>query len=509
MKYGQGPYGDGVKYGDTSPVPVYPGNRWAVQVDWDGDGAYDPGVNEGDHLRYIRTTRGRQYYINTNGENFEPMQDGEASLILDNEDGRYDQFNALSPLYPNVEAGKYIRVWLRKPGEKTYQAQFTGTINDLNPQERNGEQIIELTCVDGWRFLRDQKVEIALTTNAAAKIGSWIRDVLIAAGWPAIWGTSITDNPTIWDVGNACTYFWSADVSAAEAINELTNADLGVFYLKADGQPVFVDKDDVPTSEGTIEQADILRNVKLPQPYEVVRNIVQVEITPLSLGSSGQLYAQSGTAIPIGVGQTIVIVTDLSSGGKSVPCQAGYTVTVTAWTNANGSGTNISASITKTSVRRGESIEHHLTNTHATLAGYITAVTVTGIPLNTGNKYRVESVIADPKPRTFLLSSKWINDYATAQNIAGILKYRLARTDYPTIQMENQAVQFDLELFEMYTLDIPAKSIQNAYLVASIEHEALDDTCNAVRTTARFEPPLGNNFWVFPVQIGVDSIVGY
>lgn len=79
---------------------------YALHVDWDGDGSYDGDYNEAARVLAWSVDRGRDSVFNPSGDGFTPYNIGRLILTLDNHDGRYDGWNASSPLYGNLMPGK-------------------------------------------------------------------------------------------------------------------------------------------------------------------------------------------------------------------------------------------------------------------------------------------------------------------------------------------------------------------------------------------------------------------
>ena len=94
-RYGTFKYGTTNKYGTA---PTFATLLWGIEIDWNGDGNF---TNEADKCRAFTSSRGRDFYLNPNGEGFEPIDTGRLTFQLDNDDGRYDVFNTGSPLSPS------------------------------------------------------------------------------------------------------------------------------------------------------------------------------------------------------------------------------------------------------------------------------------------------------------------------------------------------------------------------------------------------------------------------
>ena len=96
-KFGTFKYAEDV-YGDGRQADI----QFGFIVKWDGSYYGD---NEANRMVSLNVRRGRPAMLAPGGRGFQPFQPGQAFAVFDNEDGRYDPFNASSPLYPHVTPG--------------------------------------------------------------------------------------------------------------------------------------------------------------------------------------------------------------------------------------------------------------------------------------------------------------------------------------------------------------------------------------------------------------------
>ena len=151
-KYSSFKYSD-QKYGSswvTSPAVT-----WIVQVDWDNDGTLD-GANEGQYLIGCNIRRGREEYLNADGSGFEHMHAGKATLVFDNDTGRYDPRNTAGALYPNIKPGRKMQIRLLDITDNTQYTLFTGIVDNIVPKGYNDE--VTMICIDYMQWLADQEL---------------------------------------------------------------------------------------------------------------------------------------------------------------------------------------------------------------------------------------------------------------------------------------------------------------------------------------------------------------
>jgi len=79
---------------------------------------------------------------------------------------------------------------------------------------------------------------------------------------------------------------------------------------------------------------------------------------------------------------------------------------------------------------------------------------------------------------------------------------------FPTVQFVNQPdIQFVMDLFDIATLQIPKKGINDDYRVSYIEHNWLSDNGQEVLTRMSFEEAdtFASDVWRFTTELGISS----
>jgi hypothetical protein len=510
MKYNQFRYNEGIYNG--SLTYANPGIQWMVKIDWDGSGAWSHASDEGARCRGLSIQRGRDYYIQLSGDGFEIMRDGSASVTLDNYDGRFDAFNASSALYPNVEPGKHIKIAARLPyGEATYNL-FAGMIYDIDADDNSGDRKVTLSCVDGWRHLRDRSISIA--TKQSYAIADAITDTLDAVSLPAFWTKNIGES------GNSYLDFWYEDErQAADIINEIAQFDFGYFFQSGGGVMTYYPHTKSLNNLGTLSQSELLWNINLPKPWEVRRNIINVPTNPLYIASGNEVvcYTYSGDKISIDPLSSISLHIQFTYNGSEAAVMnvvtPESTTDIKANSTKNGNGTDLTSYITASLTTYGVTGELTLENT-STATAFITLLQVRAIPVVTGSitKAQASGGSYATQPKSFMFSNKFVTTMSLATEKAQrILEILTDGAHYPTVQLEGtDKKQFQCDLFDVYTLNIPKKSIVGDYAIAYIAHEWLSENGQAVRTTLKFEPyDAYSGYWIFPTTIGTTSIYGY
>lgn len=500
------------KYGNSSRLygtgPETTTLIWRLQIDWNGDGVFD-GANESIYMRDCSIKRGRDFYIKVDSDGkasgFEPMKVGRLKVVLYNNDGRFDPYNTASPLYPYVLPGRYIDLSLNYNG--TIFPVFAGKIVDI--QAEGGDiQTAYITAEDGQRRLQDFDASVSVQTNI--DIDAAIDLVLDDVDYPAIWGRNLEDS------GDVLSYWWADDRAKTE-INRLADADLGSFFVAADGNATFYSRHHTNTPVLTLTSADFLKNVTIPQPWEVVRNIIKVIAHPPKVEAGVVLWTLIDTP-PILAGSSYTVWASYNYNNTAVSAinvvEPVSSTDFTINTASDGSGSDITASCTIAFTSFGKTAKIVLTNPTAFNA-FVTLLQVRGdaitfpdpalqIAEDTASK-------ASYDPRTFVLDSPWMQSSALADSFSQFIVSFLATPQrFIVVQLEASPVnQFTPDLMDTIDTTITRLSVDGNYRVGSIEHQWVTDNGQAVLTTWTLEPFADlSGYWQFTTQIGISSIFG-
>lgn len=491
------------KYGATSVDTLL----WALEIDWDGDGVFD-GSNEAGLLTNVSVQRGRDFYLKSDGSGFEPVIVGQLSMILDNDDGRFDAFNTSSPIYP-VVPGRLVRLRV-KDGDDFYPV-FAGRISDIRPLSSSSPKQVSITAVDGKRALQD--VDVAIDIQETIGLDDAISMILDAAEWPTSWGTDI-------DVSaDYLPYWWASGKTAIQAIQELSDAGLGVFFIAADGSAKYYSRHHISAPVISVTQADLKKDVSVNQPWDVVRNKVSIIAYPRLLESSTDLWQLRDKPL-IPAGATVELWATFTYGGKNVPAinliDPAATTDYLANTLENGTGTNLTGSFAISMYPFSEVAKLRITNNSVSDA-YLILLKLRGQPISAPDPV---TVISDDLAsqalygvRRFTLDSTWVQSTNTALDFVNFLKtYLSSPRAFPVIQIEKRPeLQFAVDLFDRVDTELTALGIDGTYQIGQIQHDWLIDNGQAVNTVLKLEPfpDIGDEYWQFPTQLGVSSKFGF
>jgi hypothetical protein len=181
-------------------------------------------VDVSNDVRQVQIRGGRQYELDR-------MEARSASIVLQDELRKYDPANQASPYWPNVVPMKRIRVSLIHSAV-TYPI-FTGLVERWPPEAIGPRyQEVQVSAVDGFDGLSRASVDGSLDTTFS---GSQINAILNKAYWPETSRNLDTGQYVM--LGDS-----SLNTTALQAIQDIADSELGVFFIDGEGDAVFHDR---------------------------------------------------------------------------------------------------------------------------------------------------------------------------------------------------------------------------------------------------------------------------
>ena len=274
-------------------------------------------------LRIPRIKRGRQNELNR-------IEAGEAEIVFNNLDRRFDPTNTASPYYPNVIPMKRIRI------SATYSAVtyrlFTGFIENWPPLwPLDGTATTAIRCVDGFKVLNLNK----LTTTLPSEYSGWaVASLMVAAGflsadYSAIGGQTKVLAQTL------------NETPALQRLQDIVDAENGLAFFRGDGVLEFQNRhyrliqSIANTSQATFGDggSSELGYTDLQPSYDDVSIWNEVRITPL--GSTVQVASDATSQLQYGkrtLPKTLIIADASGAGG---PTETDEAASAAAWLLAN------------------------------------------------------------------------------------------------------------------------------------------------------------------------------
>lgn len=481
-RYSEFKYG-AAKYGETTPNSNL---LWTFIVKWTG---YYTGENDGERLVDLTITRGRDFLVRPDGNGWERYKPGTAVGIFDNSDGRYDPYNTSSPLYPYVTPGKSVIIRVKNNSNGLNYNVMWGRISDIQPINRGKQRFVAIKVMDGLQLLADNKVQIGLNQNV--NVASRINRVLDACSFPKTEWPYYSDNN-----GETLPYFWAWNKNALETIHDLEDHDGGVFLHNRFGEMYFYSGSSTHTGTVTVDEDELLSDISIPQPWEVVRNKINVVTSPKRLDAVNTTIWQLDDVPAIANGQTLTFDA-LFRYNYYQPCGSSVQFNLTVNTLANGTGTNLSSGCVLGYGDIGDGVTITVTNNSGS-SGYITLLRAVGNVIY--NPYESVQTSSDSTSqsvygtRQFEVDGKWMQSTAYGKSYADwVLSQLKDPKKFPVVQIENRpALQFGRDLYrDRITLNAPTFGISGEYFrIGKIEHRWLRENGQAVRTLWKLEPYL-------------------
>ena len=476
---------------------------WHVDVDWNNDGTLE--ADEAARLLGVNLTRGREHLLNANGNGFEPARAGECTLLLDSYDRRFDPFYTSSALYPNVKPGRDVRVRVYD-GTTTYTI-FRGAIDSIEPQGTSRNVKIKLK--DGWAWLANANVRYPTQTNITTSAA--MAYLLTAANYPSVWGSSLqTGNDTI-------PYWWASDERADAALRDLADSEFGLFYIAADGKATFKNRSSSynATASVSLDQTTVLQDLGAPRPWETLRNIARVSLSPQTNTVASALLWKLNEKPLVRYGDTVTFWANLKYNTYPAILTGGAAYAYSAAMNTAADNTGLTIVPTVTVTRYGTMVRVDVENADATARdAYLTALSVFGDAIYVPDATTVEydnSSGSEYGTRVFQVNLRWQQATIRARDFAKYIATFLGSSRLqPVLKMENRwSTQFGYDIGAVVSFASTYWGISNLYRIIGVAHES-GDSLQSLRTTWTLAPMDETAYWKMGTShIGTQTTVAY
>jgi len=278
-------------------------------------------------------------------------------------------------------------------------------------------------------------------------------------------------------------------------------ANLGSFFVDRNGRATFYPISYRSTTVTTLTQDLLLKEIRQPQPWEMVRNSITV-IANQKAKRPGSVIWSIGKPLEIGAGDTVTFGQgfDLSTGISQPRPYTDYI----ANTASNGSGTDVTDQVTVlfSSVYDQETLLSVTNNTAA--SAWILKLNLLGHKIvNCPEPSRSEdatSIAYFRRKRTLKLDNPFLQDRQFASTYAGWIKDFLKDPKRaPVIQIRQRpSVQYALYLMDRVNLSVTSRDIDDTLTIRGIRHEWQNDTGQDVLTTVYLADMLYNTTEITP-----------
>ena len=473
--------------------------KWHLLVDWDGDGTFES--DEGVAVFHASIARGKRDIVRHDGKGFEPPQIGKGTLLLVDKTGRYDPWNAGSPIYPNFTANKPFKLQVEVNG--TIYPVVRGRIQKIRRDSAMGASpVVRLDVTDAWADLNDA-IYVAPQRNIYP--GDAMGMILDAAGWDA----ALRDI----DLGvDERAVWWASGETARAALHALASSDGGTLALRADGTIRFRDRHADEESIGTLTDADIFHGVRIPLPWDSVRTRVEVTAympsdlegelftyrapVPVQGKATSEIFISPPAGTYIESVASVVFGASYDAGGAEDATSA---LDVTAEV--------LSATRLKLTIINNDTGQVYLQ--WATING--SGVRLTGVTSEASN----DTGIALYGERTLKIDNLWLQDVFVAKDFADHYAWWLGEPSPDrallSVVLRGNAKQFLWDVGDVITADLNVLPEPQAYRIIRMKHRWLDRGGVRVETEMLLEPKFSftDTYWFFPTQLGVTSRFGF
>lgn len=222
----------------------------------DFSGAYD---NVSSDCDTIEIDRGRDDPLST-------VQAGTCNLELLDLDGRYNPYNASSPLYGLMTPMRQVRVRATDSDGVVWPL-FYGFIRDIDYDPKTYRS--KISCEDVF-LLMDRTRPIMDVTNSVT--GAIVIQLLAECNW-SNHDVSATEGDTVANFSLAGT---SDSRSALQAVADLLESERGLFWVGPDGKVHYQDRHTLAVKPSTLSLSDVFLNVLPGASLDAIINRARV-----------------------------------------------------------------------------------------------------------------------------------------------------------------------------------------------------------------------------------------
>jgi len=459
---------------------------------------------------------------------------GTLRATLDNRSGDYNQFNSSSPIYGNILPGRPVRL-LGTSTTQSDQAIWQGYLVRITPQVFLGGDataILEATGPLGQINL--DQIDVAMATSQ--RTDQVVDDILDAAGWGAgsSYRTLDTGKTTI-------TRYWKSATYTVPALQEVESTEGGFIRESKSGQIVFDNRHHRLAGVGLTSQATysdasgaarVYSGLTMDDPLPHIFNIFQTDVQTYTTASVAVLWTLSETGassppISPGVARTWIARYPTSASANNARGVNAWTTTAATTdmlgnTAADGSGTNVTASIGISVSKSSETMEITLTNNTSATA-YITKLQARGTAITADDPASIKQEDATSQTafgkRTWPSRTKFIPDTGEALDWAD---FNLSIYKDPTavLQLSYFANKDTNSLNEMLDRDISERvtvvadntadlSINRDFFIEAVNHQISADRLHQV-TYLLSDAIQFSDFWVLNTSaLGTQTRLAY
>ena len=465
-----------IDYLELPADPVTNHIYYFLEIDWKGTGLVDSWQDEASRITRFALDRGRDRVIGAPGSGFEMPDIGKAIFTLDNHDGRFDAWNASSPLYSYIQPGRRCNFSCYYNG--TYYDLMTGYIADIRPEGYKDTATLVIEDGAGWLNSKSPDIPLLDVSDVADAINAILDNLNYPFG-------RLIDNAI-----DDLDYYWTSGATGLAEIHKLANSDLGRFCVEANGRARFRNRHNSESVDHTITEAQIGTNIYIPMPWDYSRSIVDVYTYPRITGTTDTTLWTLNDDPVINAGETMTLWGEYTYDNQAVPATGVYVAP-----SSDFSSTDLVVSAFSRDVKL------ELTNP-TTDAQIITELIVKGTPIYSPDRIRIreEASNVSTLPAAFIMDYEWLTSINTAESFAEVLlSYLNDAKQYPEIIIYHRPdIACPIDLEDRLRLLIDTWNIDETFFVHKISHES-GASMQELITTVKLYPMLQD--------IGTDTFI--
>lgn len=325
--------------------------------------------------------------------------------------------------------GIRIRAQFRDPATTTWHIKFVGSITDIVPDAgKYGSRRVRVVAAD-WMDEAARSTVAGLTTQINKRSDEVISTLI----------GNVSRGPVSSSLGTGkSTFAYALDNTRDDRPNPIlqeiarvTASELGYSYIKGDGTFIFEPRFARVNTSSAVTLSDNMAGLSSSVTRDALFSKVQTIVHPRTVDVSTVILYRSQNAIQIPVGGTVTIVggyTDPNNRAERVGGTSMVTPVATtdylANAAADGSGTNLTASINVSATLSANSAAFTITN-NASVTAYVTKLQARGIGLydyeHTVGQAVDATVENDFGEQLASIDMPYLSDVATGVNAARYL----------------------------------------------------------------------------------------
>lgn len=379
-----------------------------------------------------------------------------------------------------------------------WRDRFTGQVENIQTIGGSTDPRVLITAYDGLKYLQNTKISTPIFEIGGEiappefnNKGEKIKYISTMAEYPTIYGDMEIDaTGTVF----YCKYAYAQDKSAYDVIADIAETEIGLWGCKASGNLFFRSRVD-STAAINITSAEMLKDIDMPMPYNLRRNVAKVYINSME-STTGTYKLWKLNEVPlVSTAAGLTVWGEYRYDGAAVlgenliqpEDQTDFKMNELA----DGSGADVTNLWNVTTTYFAGASKNVISADGALVDRYCIKLKNRGSPIQPNERtYKTYDRSGTNIPRYLTIDNPFIQREIDTVDFDKYIELQASHPlKYPRFQMENQpSLQFSFDLFDPINVEIAKYGIDTTYLVGAIEEEWLSENGQAVLTTVYTEP---------------------